>query len=158
MKIVFEHEFPVSPEGLWPWLTEPERMCRWSTAPVSSLAEGPCGKPGGVGSRRSVQVGLGPVQLLLIEEIRVSDPPSCLEYQVVSGGGLRHHYGTIIIETLPTGSRLCWEIEYQTWLPGLGYPMRWLLRQQLGASLSRLQEILEAPAGADPGPVDTASR
>ena len=73
---------------------------------------------------------------------------------MVSGGGLRRHYGTIIIERRPAGCWLQWCVDFQTYLPGLEYPMKWLVSQQLGASLSSLQRILEAPDGG----VDRSTR
>ena len=147
MKLTIEREFAVDPEVLWPWLTDPERMNEWSLAPAHPLTSGTAQRQGTVGSQRGVRVGVGPLRMLLIEEIRVAVHPTRFEYQVVSGGGLRHHYGTLTIAARPAGCHLKWCVEFQTWVPGVGYPMKWLVSHQLGASLSRLQQILEGPDG-----------
>ena len=145
MRVSFQRDFPVPAATLWPWLTDPARM-QWSAAPVELLSAGPCGQPDGVGSRRLVRVGIGPLRSSLIEEIVQSQPPQHFVYRVLSGGGLRQHEGTIDIEAVDQHCRMRWVVEYQTWVPGLGFPLKWLLQQQLGRSLQILHELLEAEA------------
>ena len=156
MRVCFERDFPVPPKVLWPWLTDPARMQQWSAAPVELVSCGPCGRPDGVGSHRLVRVGLGPLRSGLLEEIMQSQPPHHFVYRVVSGGGLRQHEGTIDIEANGASCRMRWVVEYQTWMPGLGLPIKWLLEHQLDSSLQALRVLVEAALpGESPGPLDS---
>ena len=146
MQVTLELEFPVSASVLWPWLTEPSRMRSWSAAPVELLSAAPCGRPDGIGAHRSVRVGIGPLRSTLIEEVMQSSPPHHLVYRVISGGGLRQHQGTIDVDDLDQRCRMRWVVEYRTWLPGLEYPMKWMLERQLADSLQSLRDqLLQAP-------------
>ena len=149
MRVSFERDFPVPADLLWPWLTDPTRMQQWSAAPVELLSTGPCGRPDGVGSQRQVRVGVGPLRSGLLEEVMLSQPPHRFVYRVLSGGGLRQHEGTIDIEAVDQHCRMRWVVQFQSWVPGLGIPLKWLLQEQLGRSLQVLQALVEPDASRE---------
>ncbi|MEE2827574.1 MAG: SRPBCC family protein [Myxococcota bacterium] len=141
-EVHLQREFPVGAAELWPWVTEPERMSRWSLAPVSLLAPGPDGAATSVGSRRRVVVPIGLFKMPLEEVIVLCDPPRAHHYRVVAGGSLRDHLGRLELSPLDGGTRLSWQVRFGSRPAFLGSTIRALLLPRLERSLDQLDAVL----------------
>ncbi len=118
---------------VWRLLTVPEEMNRWSEATITALVPG---------KTRRVAIPLFGLHLVLDEEILEADPPRRLVYRVTSGGGMRTHRGIQTLEPLDaTQTRIHWQIEFDSWIPGTGPLLCALLRPKLERSLATLARV-----------------
>ncbi len=142
MRLLFDHQFPVSPAKAWPYLTNPERMNDWSDARIELLKPGPSGRPDEAGAQRQATIRSLGATSQLVEEIVESQPPDRLVYRVISGGPIRNHRGVVQLTPTPGGSRLTWEIEFGAPLPGLATILGWLFRPKMEQGLKKLAALL----------------
>lgn len=141
MRLHLEQHVAAPPETLWPHVTEPARMNRWSLATISAGEPGDGGGLDGIGAQREVRLRtpLGPVRLR--EVIWDAAPPARLVYRVVAEPPLRRHRGELRLEPAGGGTRLTWDVEAELLVPGLGAAMAILLRRQLARSLAELAAL-----------------
>ncbi len=155
MQLVVEQALPAPAAAVWPFITEPERMNRWSLARVEALALGDGGLPGTVGALRSVTVRAAGRSFVLREVVEEALPPERFVYRVIEGPGVREHRGVMTLAPAPEGARLRWEVTFEMALPGAATATRLLLERQLGASLRHLARVVvgapEVPGPACPG-------
>jgi len=143
VKLSFEQHLPASPEAVWPFITDPDRMNLWSLAMIQRLASGDGGAPGGVGELRRVTVrSLGSV-VRFDEVIEHANPGRRLVYRVVAGLPVRYHRGEITLAPTETGTLLRWDVEYAFSLPGLSIGAQAVLGPQLKSSLAGLARVCE---------------
>lgn len=159
VEFVIEKDLPASAAAAWPFLTDPERMNRWSEARIAMVAPGDGGDPGGVGALREVAIrlalGWGPARRLAFDEvIDESEPPVRLVYRIVRGVPLRRHRGVVTLRDTGAGrARLRWRVEAELPVPGLGAVVEPALVRALDASLDALaREVRGAPERAVPPP------
>lgn len=146
MRLRFEQRLPASPAAVWPFLTDPERMNRWSEARVRLLAAGDGGVDG-VGASRRVTIRSLAGQIELDEVIERSEPGARLVYRVVRGAPVRYHRGEITLTSQGAETLLSWDVDVQFSLPGMGLLVRRMLEPQLQRSLDVLAETVR---GAQP--------
>lgn len=142
MQITIEQPLPVLPERAWPYISDPELMNRWSLARIRSMAPGDGGHAGGIGAMRAVTIRAFGRQAELEEVIERVEPPHRLVYRVVGGAPLRRHRGEIALFREGEGSRLRWQVDYESPLRGLDHGMRLLLDRQLRESVQRLAQVV----------------
>src|SRR4051794_6518065 len=106
MKLAFERDLRAVPAAAWPFITDPGRMNRWSTARVTAIAPGEAGRMDLVGALRSVRIAAPGRAIEIDEVIEEAAPPHRLVYRIVSGLPLRRHRGVVTLEPRDGGSRL----------------------------------------------------
>lgn len=104
----------VDPATAWNVISEHERMSEWTPARAVVL-ENP-GRPDerGVGAVRALHM-LGRT---IRERVTVFEPPTRLEYELVSGLPFRDYTGQITVEPSGDGSLISTAISFRTIIPG----------------------------------------
>jgi hypothetical protein len=133
------------PSDVWSWITDPERLNRWSLAKAELLANGEDGTPGSVGARRIMTARTGPVAWHMHERVLEATPASRYVYEVRPFALLRHHHGEIDLDAAGAGTSLTWTVGFTLWLPPLEPLFASAFRRQLDASLANLTRLLEPP-------------
>jgi uncharacterized protein YndB with AHSA1/START domain len=143
MRLVVERLLPAAPETIWPLITIPDQMNRWSIARIEAVAPGEDGRHDAAGARRRVTVRVLGLSSRLEERIVAAEPPCRFVYRVVAGGGLRDHRGvqTLVAEG-PSSARLTWEVTFRAAVPGLAAVLASVLRPRLEASVDALARVL----------------
>lgn len=150
MKARFQlvRELSCTPQALWPLLTDPEQMNRWSTAPITVADNGIGDRPDGTGALRTVTLpGRGKARLH--EVIEWSEFPGRLVYRVHDGGPLLlDHRGEQQLTALPEGRcRLTWTVELSLLSSVASRVAARTIGRQVGESLDALARIVvDAPA------------
>lgn len=147
MKLQFERVFAAPPEVVWPYLTVPDEMNRWSEAKVQALTPGASGTHDSAGATRRVTVPAFGFTSTLDEEVVVAVAPERFEYRVVRGGGLRNHRGTQVLSFANGATTLVWEVSFEAAVPGLVRVLGGILRPRLARSLDALVAIVAARNG-----------
>lgn len=139
-----EARLPGIPPAVWPFLTEPALLNRWSTAPVQGLETGDGGGFGTVGALRHVRL---PSPLpTLTEAIQHADPPVRFVYRAVGSRAVRYHRGVLRLSPDGGGTRLRWEIGMALAVPGATALVRRMLEPRLEESIQRLSSVVgDAP-------------
>ena len=130
-------------EGVWQFLTDPEKLVRWhaSYTSVSILTT----QSTGVGTRRRCGLSTGKD---VIEEITAWVDGLGYEYVVVDGGPYRSYQGRFRLQAGPDGTSVQWTIAYQP--KGLIGTMRNLLggkremAAMMAASLRQLRRAVDS--------------
>src|SRR6185295_17039400 len=116
MQIVFERDLDAPPSVVWEWITRPERMSEWSSAPV--VAGG--GDPDTAGFERVVTVKNLGVRARLVERVLAAERPHRYIYSVAPNPFVRAHRAEQLLAARPGGTtRLSWSIDMSAWVPGL---------------------------------------
>lgn len=144
MQITLEQYLSVEPKLAWPFISEPDLMNRWSLARVHEVASGDGGHRAGVGAMRTVTIRAFGRKARLDEVIERVEPPTKIVYRVVGGVPLRRHRGEITLTQEGTGSRLRWQVDFESPLVGLDHGMRFVLERQLRSSLQRLATVVRS--------------
>ncbi|MFT5680916.1 MAG: hypothetical protein ACI8RZ_001822 [Myxococcota bacterium] len=145
VELLFVRELPVSPEVLWPWVSEAARISAWAEVEIAPLSPGPGGGAVEAGATRTVRVtGVpGRMEERLVEVV----DGERLVYSVYKGGGIRWHEGRVELEAIPEGCRLTWSVAMEPAVPGVGWVMRRMLSRQFERGLDVLAGLVE-PLGA----------
>lgn len=123
-----ERVVPASPGEVWRWVTEPERMNRWSEAKIASTGE----------TTRAVTVRVFGLTSRLEEEILERDPPRRFVYRVVRHPTIRDHRGVLELTPDGAGTRLVWTVRFRGVVPGLDAVLARILAPSLARSLDAL--------------------
>lgn len=148
---------PAAPPAVWPFISDPDRMNTWSTAPVQGWEVGDGGGFGTVGALRRVVL---PRPLpLLTEAVQYADAPSRFVYRAVGSRAIRYHRGEIRLTPDGGGTRLGWQFGMSLAMPGAEAFVRRTLGPQLEASLDRLATVVdtvvdETAGSSEPQPRD----
>ena len=137
VELLFIRELAVSPEVLWPWVSDAAHISQWAAVRITPLTPGENGLPDGIGATREVRMG----SLRMEERIVDRAPAERLVYSVYQGGGLRWHEGTITLTPIAEGTRLTWSIALKPAVPGTGWFMRRTLQRQFESGLATLEEM-----------------
>lgn len=121
-------------DEVYRWVTEPERMNRWSEAKIEGTSA----------ETRTVRVRAFGMTSRLDEEIVERDPPRRFVYRVVKHATIRDHLG--VLELTPDGSEtdLVWTVRFRAVLPGLAPLLAAILEPALRRSLEALARELAA--------------
>lgn len=151
-------ELPAPPEAVWPYVTEPGLINRWSRAAIVETSPGDGGRPGSVGALRTVTVPKPGSYIRFEEVIEHSDPPDRLVYRVVGNRLVRYHRGEIRLRGHGDATYLTWDVDYVFALPGMSSAVSRLLRPGVERSLRQLVAAVRGaparPANGTPRPDD----
>jgi len=134
------------PARVWQVLVDHTAMSTWSPFRRSEVVADPDGN-GGVGTMR--RLSGGPLGMSLTERIVAAEEPYRLEYTAEGAPGQDFYHGFVTLEPLPGGgTRLTWEAQFHSRLPGVTAATTRVLRS-LVQGLARVSEqptVEEVPA------------
>ena len=134
--IEVERRFEAPPEQVWKVYTDHAGWSTWAGLGRARLETE--GRPdrNGVGAVRCFKTG--PVSVF--EEVLTFEPPKRMTYRVVRGGIpiMKDHLGEVLLEPDGAGTRLIWRCRFDSKIPGLGAPMRWLVTRLFRQALAGL--------------------
>jgi catechol 2,3-dioxygenase-like lactoylglutathione lyase family enzyme/uncharacterized protein YndB with AHSA1/START domain len=115
-----------SPERVWQVLVDHEGMSSWSPFSHAEVVARPADESE-VGTVR--RLSGGPARLSLTETIVVAEEPYRLEYTAGGAPGQSFYHGFVTLDTLPGGgTKLSWEAQFRSKLPGAGVVTSKMLR------------------------------
>ena len=125
------------PARVWQVLVDHTAMSTWSPFRRSEVVADPDGH-GGVGTMR--RLSGGPLGMSLTERIVAAEEPYRLEYTAEGAPGQDFYHGFVTLEPLPGGgTRLTWEAQFHSRLPGVTAATTRVLRS-LVQGLARVSE------------------
>lgn len=139
IELLFVRELPVSPEVLWPWVSDAAHISQWASVEITPLTPGAGGRSDQAGATRQVRMGSMVMEERLLEVVEAER----LVYSVYQGGMLRWHQGTVGLEPLASGTQLSWTVSYRPAIPGTGWLIRRTLTRQFEADLEALTVLVE---------------
>ena len=121
---------------VWKIYTDHAGWSAWAGLGNARLATEGQPDRNGVGAVRCFKTG--PVSVY--EEVLTFDPPKRMTYRVVRGGIpiMKDHLGEVLLEPDGAGTLLIWRCRFDSKLPGLGAPMRWMITRLFGNALAGL--------------------
>ncbi len=107
-----------SPELVWPWLSDPQKLSQWWNGTVTLEASGPHGHPDEPGAVRRFQATIDGHAINGQQTITEADSPTLLRYQSPENGVMEREQGVMTLTQNGTGSELGWQISF--WPEHLG--------------------------------------
>jgi uncharacterized protein YndB with AHSA1/START domain len=72
--------------------------------------------------------GFGSNGVNVYEQVVEWDPPRRFAYRIIKGGlPMKDHYGESIFEPDGDGTMVTWRCQFESRVPGLGWPMQWFV-------------------------------
>lgn len=138
MRIDLTQRVETRPAAVWPYLTDPALMNRWSLARIEPVAAGDGGRFDTVGAWRRVFVR-GPVGAQRLEEAVVaSDFARRFEYRVVPDAMIAAHRGVITFAPDGDGTIVRWVVDLALAFGALEHVAVRVVRPQLVKSLATM--------------------
>ncbi len=138
---------PASPATVWPFVSDPDHLNLWSTAPVEGIEPGDGGVFSTVGTMRRVVL---PRPLPMVTEvIQHADAPHRFVYRAVGSRAIRYHHGQLLLRAEQSGTRLCWEVGIALPVAGSAALLHRVLLPHLEASLRRLSSVVKDAVEGD---------
>jgi SAM-dependent methyltransferase len=131
-----ERRFAAPPDQVWKVITDHEGYGSWAgLGPARLETEGHPDR-NGVGAVRRFSTG----GVSVSEEVLSFEPPKRMTYRVVRGGIpiMTNHIGEVLLEPDGEGTRVVWRCRFDSSIPGLGAPMRWLVTRLFSRALAGL--------------------
>jgi SAM-dependent methyltransferase/uncharacterized protein YndB with AHSA1/START domain len=131
-----ERRFAAPPEQVWQVYTDHAGWSAWAGLGRARLATEGHPDRNGVGAVRCFTTA----GVSVYEEVLSFEPPKRMTYQVVRGGIpiMTNHLGEVLLEPDGGGTRLIWRCRFDSSVPGLGAPMRWLVTRLFRRALEGL--------------------
>jgi SAM-dependent methyltransferase/uncharacterized protein YndB with AHSA1/START domain len=134
-QVEVERRFEAAPAQVWRVYTDHSGWSHWAGLGRAQLEREGHPERNGSGAVRCFRNG--PVSVS--EEVLAFDPPKRMTYRVVRGGlPMKNHLGEVLLEPDGTGTRLIWRCRFDSSIPGLGAPMRWLVTRIFERALAGL--------------------
>jgi SAM-dependent methyltransferase/uncharacterized protein YndB with AHSA1/START domain len=128
--------FDAPPEQVWKIYTDHAGWSSWAGLGRARLATEGHPDRNGVGAVRCfTNAGIS-----VYEEVLSFEPPKRMTYRVVRGGIpiMTNHLGEVRLEPDGAGTRLTWRCRFDSSVPGLGPPMRWMVTRLFRRALEGL--------------------
>lgn len=138
-KIAVEHDFDVSVERAFAFLSEHENLSTLFPAKVTRIKDGDDGTRNGTGSVRKLRIAILPP----FEETNTNVVPNELvEYRITKGSPLRGHRGKMTFSPRDGGgSHLRYEIEFGAVIPGLDRIVAKALESNIRKGLPKVDRL-----------------
>lgn len=134
-QVEVERRYSAPPQAVWDVYTNHERWQEWAGIGSSRLESAGQRERNGTGAVRVF--GNGPVQAY--EEVLEFEPPKRMTYRVLRGGPpMRNHLGEVRFEPDGAGTRVVWSCRFDSAIPGLGAPLRWIVTRVFRTALEGL--------------------
>mgnify|MGYP002624421256 FL=1 len=122
-------------EAVWNRYTDHVSWTDWAGLGKVRLEREGEPPPNGVGCVRAIGSGTTTVY----EEVLSFEPPRRMTYRVVRGGlPITNHFGEVVFEPHDGGTHITWRCRFDSRIPGLGVPFRWLITYVFRSALSGL--------------------
>jgi len=128
-----------SPERIWQFVREHERMKEWTGLDARLLRPGVTDRNGVGAVRRLSILGSGAE-----EEIVEFVPNERYVYRLLSGAPIRNHRGTVLLVPQGSSTRVRWAVRFEGAVPGTGAALAAVLGRIFRASLVRLKRLVES--------------
>ena len=131
-----ERRFAAPPDQVWKVYTDHTGWSAWAGLGRARLETEGHPDRNGVGAVRCFTTG----GVSVFEEVLSFEPPKRMTYRVVRGGIpiMKDHLGEVLLEPDGAGTRLIWRCRFDSSVPGLGAPMRWLVTRLFRRALEGL--------------------
>jgi uncharacterized protein YndB with AHSA1/START domain len=131
-----ERRFAAPPAQVWKVYTDHAGWSAWAGLGRARLETEGHPERNGVGAVRCFTTG----GVSVFEEVLSFEPPKRMTYRVVRGGIpiMKNHLGEVLLEPDGSGTRLIWRCRFDSSVPGLGAPMRWLVTRLFRRALEGL--------------------
>lgn len=131
-----ERRFAAPPAQVWKVYTDHAGWSAWAGLGRARLETEGHPDRNGVGAVRCFTTG----GVSVFEEVLSFEPPKRMTYRVVRGGIpiMKDHLGEVLLEPDGAGTRLIWRCRFDSSVPGLGAPMRWLVTRLFRRALEGL--------------------
>ncbi len=134
-RVEVRRRFAAPRQAVWERYTDHASWTEWAGLGRARLAREGSPDVNGVGCVR--EIGSGP--LTVREEVVDFEPPEHMSYRVVRGGlPMKEHFGEVRFEEDGDGTRVVWSCRFESRIPGLGAPMRWLVERVFRGALAGL--------------------
>jgi uncharacterized protein YndB with AHSA1/START domain len=135
-QVEVERRFAASPTEVWKVYTDHAGWSAWAGLGRARLETEGSPDRNGVGAVRRFTTG----GVSVFEEVLAFEPPKRMTYRVVRGGIpiMKDHLGEVLLEPDGAGTRLIWRCRFDSSVPGLGAPMRWMLTRLFRRALDGL--------------------
>lgn len=138
-KIAVEHDFDVSVERAYAFLSEHENLTNLFPAKITRLKDGDDGTRNGVGSVRKLRIAVLPP---FEETVTNAVPNELVEYRITKGSPLRNHRGKMTFSPREGGgSHLRYEIEFGAVVPGLDVVVAKALEGNIRKGLAKVDSL-----------------
>jgi uncharacterized membrane protein len=138
-----EQRSAASPQQLYEVILDVERWPDWMGGVRRAKWEKQ-GAPGtGVGGVRR----FGAPGLSIREEILAGEPPTHHSYTILSGMPVKNHRGDVRFDDRPGGSRIIWDVTFDSRIPLLGGILRRMLQSTITKGAAALAVEAERRAG-----------
>lgn len=150
MRIDLTQRVEAPPAAVWPFLTDPAYMNRWSLARIEPVAAGDGGRFDAVGTWRRVFVR-GPLgDQRLDEAVVAAEAPRRFEYRVVPDAMIVAHRGVITLAPEGEGTLVRWTVDMRLAFRALEHVAARVVRPQLAESLAAMAECARGAPPGDP--------
>jgi SAM-dependent methyltransferase/uncharacterized protein YndB with AHSA1/START domain len=130
-----ERRFGAPPAQVWQVYTDHAGWSAWAGLGRASLEREGHPERNGSGAVRCFRNG----PVAVFEEVLDFEPPKRMTYRVVRGGlPMKDHLGEVVLEPDGAGTRLVWRCRFDSRIPGLGAPLRWLVTRVFERALAGL--------------------
>ncbi len=135
-QVEVERRFEAPPAQVWKIYTDHAGWSSWAGLGRARLETEGQPDRNGVGAVRCFTTG----GVSVYEEVLTFEPPKRMTYRVVRGGIpiMKDHFGEVLFEPDGAGTRLIWRCRFDSKIPGLGAPMRWLVTRLFRQALAGL--------------------
>jgi len=152
MRIELTQEVAAAPAAVWPLLTDPAEMNRWSLARIDPVSPGDGGRCDTVGTWRRVTVR-NPLGAQRLDEAVVAvDAPRRFEYRVVPDAMITGHRGVITLDPTPAGTLVRWTVDLHLAFPVMERAAVRVVRPQLAESLAAMARCARGAPERAPWP------
>ncbi len=128
-----EHRYDAAPEDVWRVYTDHGRWSEWAGTPGSHIVREGHPDPNGVGCVRGFA---GRTH----EEVLSFDPPKHMTYTVTRGlMPIKNHKGRVWLEPDGGGTRLRWQCQFDSRIPGLGRLLQRMITRVFRGALEGLE-------------------
>ncbi len=153
MRIDLSQRVEAPPAAVWPFLTDPSYMNRWSLARIEPVAPGDGGRFDAVGTWRRVFVRAPVGHQRLEEAIVAAEWPKRFEYRVIPDAMIASHRGVITLTPDGDGTLVRWTVDMRLAFRTLEHVAIRVVRPQLAESLAAMAECARGAAPVEV-PVD----
>ena len=126
------------PEQVWPVIIDHAAMGDWMPFKGRLLREGEEERNGKGAIRELSWLGIK-----IVEEVTESQSEKGYTYRLKGGAPIKEHRGDIILTEVNGGTRLRWNIEFKSNIPGTGGALAGFLKITFKRALLKLKSILE---------------
>lgn len=150
MRIDLTQRVEAPPAAVWPFLTDPAFMNRWSLARIEPVAPGDGGRFDTVGTWRRVFVR-NPLGAQVLDEAVVAvDAPRRFEYRVVPDAMITGHRGVITLAPEGEGTLVRWTVDLHLAFGVMEHAAVRVVRPQLAESLASMARCAKGAAPTVP--------